>query len=107
MACLVVKPHCSPGAGSSLLPAVLSKCMLIFIQTDGHHSSLQCPYCGPFQLVSVGDKTAFVDNRLMELISIDHLKMAHVPSTDCFPVADSKALHTGSGYTVECPACYL
>lgn len=59
---------------------------------------------------SFGDKTTSVEiNILSEIISVDHLKPVHIPSSDDFVVDfhENVVPSSRSGRVTKCPICFL
>ena len=68
--------HCTP---ASSVPRDLQHSSYVFIRRDAHRSPLQCPYEGPYKVLSSGSKTFNVDRGgKIETVSIDRLKPAHI-----------------------------
>lgn len=71
-------PTSRHGVSSSSVPPALLVSPFVFVRR-GQTSSLQCPYEGPFKVLSRTDKTFTLDyGGRPELVSIDRLKAAHL-----------------------------
>ena len=76
------------------MPINLQNSKFVFIRRDGHRSTLQPPYEGPFHLLRAGPKYCHVDlgNR-HDFVSVDHLKPAHADPD--VPVTTAQAPRQG------------
>ena len=72
-------PTSKHGQTKAFVPNDLQHSQFVFIRRDAHRSPLQCPYEGPYKVITAGSKTFNIDRGgKIETISVDRLKAAHV-----------------------------
>ena len=84
-------PTSAHGTPPAALPTSLNNAQFVFVRRDSHRPPLQRPYEGPFAVLEAGVKTfkLAVGNRT-EVVSIDHLKPAHLDVDTPVQVAQPK-----------------
>ena len=70
------------GSRSTYVPANLSSTGYVYVRRDGYRKPLTRPYSGPHRILEAGDKFFIIDiNGKRDSVSIDRLKVAHVPQS--------------------------
>ena len=72
-------PTSRHGQPKSFIPQDLQHSQFVFVRRDAHRSPVQCPYEGPFKVITAGQKSFTIDRGgKIDNISVDRLKPAHV-----------------------------
>ena len=86
-------PVCTQPQRNVYVSKDLSSCTHVFIRHDVVRNPLQKPYDGPYRVLSRADRYFKVDIKgCQDTVSLDHLKPAHVASTDHDPRTGSELL---------------
>ena len=83
---LRAQPPCVQRPRSVHVSDDLSSCTHVFIRHDATRKSLQCPYNGPYRILSRADKHFTVDiGRRKDVVTLDRLKPAHLKASQSQP----------------------
>ena len=85
-------PPAHHGSRPAQVPANLASTGYVFVRQDGYRKPLTRPYSGPHRIIEAHDKYYVIDlNGREDKVTIDRLKVAHVPTPPAPPAPPTTA----------------